>query len=202
MLSGVHSRARQGFSLIELLVTMSLISILMVIAVPAFGKWSADAHVRAAAESLINAIRKTQANGVSQGRTSIFVLTTDTQPSVSSTAVASAPNWVAVLHPTAGYDIQTYDLVLKSTEGTQHGVTITGPAMTCFNSVGRQIAFTPTVTPLSAGQCTLPTADPAVYTVTRTNATRSFKVLAYIGGRVRMCDAAKSLSSSNPDGCP
>ncbi len=196
------ARALGGFSLIELLVTMSLISILMVIAVPAFGKWSADAHVRAAAESLINALRLTQATAVSQGRTSIFALTTDSQPSLSSSAVSPAANWLAVLNPMLGNDVQTPVLVLKSTEGTQHGVTITGPALTCFNSVGRQVALTPTVAPLSAGTCSLPASDPAVYTVTRTSASRSFKVLVYIGGRVRLCDASKTLSSTNPDGCP
>jgi len=29
-----------------------------------------------------------------------------------------------------------------------------------------------------------------------------YHVLVYPGGRVRMCDATKTLSTTNPDGCP
>jgi len=41
-----------------------------------------------------------------------------------------------------------------------------------------------------------------VFQVSRdTGASRYFEVLVYAGGRVRMCDAAKTISSADPDGC-
>ena len=58
MLSPAHHR---GFTLIELLVTIALIAILLLLAVPALGTWSADARVRSTAESLQNALRLAQA---------------------------------------------------------------------------------------------------------------------------------------------
>ena len=33
-------------------------------------------------------------------------------------------------------------------------------------------------------------------------AQRQLKVQVFLGGRVRMCDVAKTLSNDNPDGCP
>lgn len=200
-----HARRRAGgFSIIELMVVVTLIAFLAVLAVPAFGKWTADAHVRAAAESLTNAIRLSQSMAIAKGRTSMFALTTDKSPVYTSAPTANGSNWIAELNPLAGSDetAATLGLLLKSTEGTQHGVSITGPALICFSSVGRQTGLTAAQTSLGT-VCTAGTDDthPTTYTVSKTGATRSFNVLVYLGGRVRMCDAAKTLSSSNPDGC-
>jgi len=191
----------RGFSLIELMVTVSLIAILLVITIPAYGTWTADAHVRAAAESLTNALRLTQAMAVAKGRTSLFALTADAQPSVDSVPAAFAPNWFATLNVLGGSDEtkSSLGLILKSTEGTQHRVTINGPAMVCFNALGRQASLAASANSLATA-CTA--ADPAVFQVSRNSgASRYFKVLVYAGGRVRMCDAAKAISNANPDGC-
>jgi type IV fimbrial biogenesis protein FimT len=194
-------QAAGGFSLIELMVTITLIAILLVMTISAFGTWSADAHVRAAAESLTNAIRLAQATAVAKGRTSLFALTADAHPTVGSTPSANARNWLAMLNVLGGSDETTSSLgmILKSTEGTQHNVTIRGPAMVCFNALGRQTSLIASANSLATA-CTA--ADPVTYQVARnTGASRSFNVLVYAGGRVRMCDAAKSISAANPDGC-
>jgi len=193
-------RAR-GFSLIELMVTVTLIAILLVMTIPAYGTWTADAHVRAAAESLTNAIRLTQATAVAKGRTGLFALTADAQPSVNSTPAGFAQNWFATLNVLGGSDETkaSMGLILKSTEGTQHRVTVSGPALVCFNALGRQTSLAAAANSLSTA-CTA--ADPAVFQVSRdAGASRYFKVLVYAGGRVRMCDAAKAISSADPDGC-
>ncbi len=200
-----HARRRDGgFSIIELMVTLTLISFLLVLGVPAFGKWAADGHVRAAAEALTNAIRLTQSMAVAQGRTGLFALTADTSPVYNSTPSGTGSNWIGEINPLSGSDetAATLPLILKSTEGTQHSVSISGPALICFSSVGRQTSLAATQTSLSTA-CTTGADDthPTTYTVSKTGATRTFNVLVYLGGRVRMCDAAKTLSSSNPDGC-
>ena len=191
----------RGFSVIELVVTVALIAILLAISVPAYGTWTADAHVRAAAESLTNAIRLTQATAVAKGRTSLFALTADAQPSVDSVPAGSAQNWFAALNVLSGSDETkaSQGLILKSTEGTQHRVQISGPAMVCFNALGRQASLAATANSLATA-CTA--ADPVVFQVSRsTGASRAFNVLVSAGGRVRMCDAAKTISNANPDGC-
>ncbi len=193
-------RRSAGFSIIELVVTITLIGILMAMVLPAMGKWTADAHVRAASESLTTAIRLAQSTAVAKGRTSLFALTAATPPVVTSTPAANASNWFAELNVLSGSDETqtTLGMILKSTEGSQHAVTIAdGPALLCFSSVGR-------LTTLASGANSLGTACTAAdtyYTVSSTKATRSFRVYVYAGGRVRMCDAAKTLSATNPDGC-
>jgi type IV fimbrial biogenesis protein FimT len=191
----------RGFSVIELMVTVTLIAILLVMTIPAYGTWTADARVRAVAESLANAIRQSQSTAVAKGRTSLFALTADPHPAVGSVPSANASNWLAALNVLGGSDETraSLGLILQSTEGSQHQVTITGPALVCFNALGRQTSLSASANSLPAS-CTA--ADPAVYQVSRASgASRSFNVLVYAGGRVRMCDAAKAISATNPDGC-
>jgi type IV fimbrial biogenesis protein FimT len=194
-------RGEAGFSLIELMVTLTLIAILLVLTIPAYGTWTADAHVRATAESLTNALRLTQATAVAKGRTSMFALTADAAPTIASVPAANATNWFAMLNVLTGSDETQagLGLVLKSTEASQHNAAIRGPALLCFNALGRQTSLAAADNSLST-DCTV--ADPAIYQVGRGSGTsRSFHVLVYAGGRVRMCDAAKAISTANPDGC-
>jgi type IV fimbrial biogenesis protein FimT len=194
-------RDAAGFSLIELMVTLTLIGILLVMTIPAYGTWTADAHVRATAESLTNALRLAQSTAVAKGRTSLFALTADATPTIHSVPATDAPNWFAMLNVLSGSDETQagLGLILKSTEATQHHAAVAGPALLCFNALGRQTSLTTADDSLSTA-CTA--ADPAVYQVGRgSGASRTFQVLVYAGGRVRMCDAAKTISSANPDGC-
>ena len=46
------------------------------------------------------------------------------------------------------------------------------------------------------------TAAAATYDITIPNADRPLRVLVALGGQVRLCDPAKTLSNTNPDGCP
>lgn len=202
MLTQRSPRRAAGFTLVELMVTIALIAILLVMVVPGFGTWNADARTRSVAESLTNAIRQTQSAAVAQGRTSLFALTADAAPVVTSLPAQNASNWMGVLNHLGGSD-ETATLLIKSTEAGTNKVTITGPAMICFNSLGRETTIAPANNDL-ATQCTAvdpTTAAPYTYKVSRTAASRSYNILVYAGGRVRMCDAAKTLSSTNPDGC-
>ena len=200
MLTRPPRRQSAGFSLVELMITVALMAILLVMVVPAFGTWNADARTRSVAESLTNAIRQTQSAAVANGRTSLFALTADATPAVASTPSGTGPNWIAELNVLSGSDETQagLGLILKSTEGTANKVAVTGPALICFNALGRQSTIASGSTNLATA-CT--STDPATYKVSRTSASRYFNVLVYAGGRVRMCDAAKTLSSTNPDGC-
>lgn len=193
-------RRGAGFTLVELVITIALIAILLVMTLPSIGKWNADSHVRAASESLTAAIRLAQATAVAKGRTSLFAMTAAVPPVVTSTPAAAGPNWFAELNVLSGSDETqtTLGTILTSTEGTRHAVTISnGPSVLCFSATGRQTTLAAAKTNLA----TACTAGDTYYQVSRTGASRSYRVYVYTGGRVRMCDAAKTLSATNPDGC-
>lgn len=192
-----------GFTLIELMVTIAIIAFLMLAAVPAIGTWLVDASIRNTAEDLLSAVRLAQSTAISRGRTTVLALTRAT-PEWDATPAANGSNWYVRTLPLSGSDEESGpdDLIRATSVGTQNGVTITGPALLCFNSQGRQATRTADDTGMGA-ECTAPTddvSDPTEYQLTRSNG-RSLLVRVYLGGRVRLCDPAKTLSDTAPDGC-
>lgn len=196
-----------GFTLIELMITIALLALLMLLAVPAFSAWISDAKVRNAAEGLQTALRQAQATAIARNRTTAFALTSAT-PALNAAPAANASNWYAQILPLSGSDESSTtatNYVQGSKVATQNGVSITGPALVCFSALGKQLTLSATATGLSTA-CTAPSDDTGVpatgYTLSRNGAQRRLKVLVYLGGRVLMCDSAKTLSNDNPDGCP
>lgn len=201
MLKRLHQprAGRSGFTLIELLVTLTILGVTLAMAVPAVGTWINDSRVRSTAEALQNALRLAQGTAVQRSRVTVFALTA-AQPSWNAVPAANARNWfIRVLPmPTSDETASANDLIQSSSVGTESGVTITGPALLCFNTLGQQTTRSNTVTGMTVG-CAAD--DAATYTVARAGASRSLDVRVNLGGRVRMCDPAKTLSTTNPDGC-
>jgi type IV fimbrial biogenesis protein FimT len=211
----------RGFSLIELMVVVALIGILMALGVPAIGSWMADARLRATAESLTNQLRLAQSAAVTRNRVSMLVLTNATTPAYNATPVANGTSWMVLVDPlgseawAAASSTDAGSMISSSSEARQHGVTVSGPSVVCFNSLGQQTTNLTTALPTAGTVCATPGTDDTAaassvqsaskitsYELTRTGAKRTFRVLVYAGGRVRMCDALKTLSTTNPDGCP
>jgi len=194
----VDRKQATGFSLIELLVVLVIMAIMMGMVGPAMTAWIANAKVRGIAESLEADLRLTQVEAMRRNRQAVLALTATT-PSLTATPADNGSNWfVRALPLVTTETVSTTEHYIHGTsEGSKAGVSITGPAVLCMNSMGRQ------VTNASTGMGSTCTAsDPATYTVTKAGADRSLKVLVYLGGQVRLCDASKTLSSSHPDGCP
>lgn len=204
LLRPMRRHRKAGFTLIELMITIAVLALLLLLAVPAFSKWIADASVRSVAESLQNSLRLAQATAVSRSRTTMFALT-GVAPAWNATASKTGSNWYSVVLPLSESDetASSGSYLQGSSVGTQNGVSITGPAQVCFNALGRQAAKSATYSSLSVSCTDVPTddtTDPTEYIVSRTNA-RTLVVRVYLGGRVRMCDSMKTLSNTDPDGC-
>jgi type IV fimbrial biogenesis protein FimT len=187
---------RRGFSLIELMVTLTLLALLLSAAIPSFGNWIANARVRTVAEEIQNGIRLAQSEAVRRNRQTVFALT-NAAPALAATPVEDGSNWFVRALPLAstGESADQTFYVQGGTFAQQGGVTIDGPALICFNSVGRQVANAST----GLGEDCAP-ADPTVYDITRTGGDRTLRVEVFLGGRVRMCDMARSIATA-PDGC-
>ena len=67
-------KRRHGFTLVELMVTISLLAILLALAAPSFSTWIRNAQVRTVSDSLQNGIRLAQAEAIRRHRQVVFFL--------------------------------------------------------------------------------------------------------------------------------
>jgi type IV fimbrial biogenesis protein FimT len=196
----LSSRLAGGFSLVELMVTVAVFAMLATLAAPSLGTWAANSRVRSAAESLQNGLRLAQGEATRRSRLTAFVLT-DATPSLTAGPATSGGSWFVRTLPSLGMsDATDEDFVESDNYAQQAGVTISGPAALCFNALGRPVSRE---NPGIEAQCSSPaSADrPHVYNIESSNSDRPLRVQVHLGGRIRMCDPARLLSSGAPDGC-
>ncbi|KQX30261.1 GspH/FimT family pseudopilin [Variovorax sp. Root434] len=190
----------RGFTLIELAVTLAVMAVLMALAMPAVFAWIANTRVRTVSDVLQNGLRQAQAEAVRRSRTAVFSLTNDTAPKTSLTATANGSNWSINFVASSTLDtagIATFvEAGVLTVAGA--GVNISGPAAICFSPLGRLSANSSTG--VTGATCSL--SSTPTYNITMTSADRPLRVVVNLGGQVHMCDPAKTLSSSTPDGCP
>lgn len=191
-------RRSHGFSLIELMVIVVILGILSAIGMPAMNTWIANSRVRSTAEQLQNDLRFAQAEARARSRRVALVLT-NAAPAVGAAPAANGKRWYVQTLPLANSDEVAGTLLRSSVVAAQGGVTITASAAICFNSAGRLIndVFSGTTSCTMAAS----SASPVEFTVQRTSGDRPLRVQVGLGGQVRLCDPAKTLSSDNPDGC-
>jgi len=192
MMTRAHST---GFSLIELMVAITILGLLIMFGASSYSTWIANTRIRNAAESIQNGLRLARTQAIQRARPVRFELgsaaadwtvcvTAATTPSTCTGAtetiqVQSAGDGVTGVRvggsKDAGVDATT-DVSANSAAGA--GVT--------FSALGRAVAGTSPLTKIDAS-------------TTRTD-TRRLVMLIASGGSVRMCDPSLSLSVS-PQGC-
>ena len=94
-------RARRGFTLVELMVTIALLAILMSLAAPSLGVWIRNAQVRTVAEALQNGIRLAQGQALARNRRVVFFLSND-EPGLGASGTGNGSNWVVRWIPMPG----------------------------------------------------------------------------------------------------
>lgn len=191
-------QAASGFTLIELMVTIALLSLLMSLALPSFNRWIRNTQVRTVAEALQNGVRVAQAEAVRRNRQVVFSFT-NAQPALGAAAVANGKSWsiqtVAQFSDTAGEFIQG-----GAFADVASGVLISGgPVAICFNSNGRLVAKdSDTKTGVPGATCDI---NGVKYDVSTSGSDRALRVTVAFRGQVRLCDPKRALSDF-PDGCP
>jgi type IV fimbrial biogenesis protein FimT len=207
-------RPLRGFTVIELVVTLVVTALLTNMVINSMATWMNSARIRTAADEIQSGLRQAQAEAVKQNRPVAFVLTTSkawgtTMPA----AAASGSYWYTATVPwltytAAGVNNAQTLVAAGEISPDMSQVTITGASSICFNPYGRVSGnYTiPTGAVTSSGAAATVSCGVAstTYVVTASNGdtTHNLDVTVNSGGQIRMCNPAKTLSTSNPDGCP
>jgi type IV fimbrial biogenesis protein FimT len=190
---------RRGFTLVELMVTVTLMVLLMGLAAPSFRLWLANAKVRTVSDALQNGLRLAQTTAVQRSRQVVFLLTNNDACTTGTAAAANGVNWnIRTVPLVAGESVAVVQCGVLSDVAS--GVTIIGPAAVCFNSMGRQTANNSTG--VAGGTCTLAASGVSTYNISTPAGNRPLRVLVALGGQSRQCDPARVQTSTDPEGCP
>lgn len=184
-----HGKA-SGFSIIELMVAVSILGIVMAIGIPSLSDWIRRGSVTSMAESIQNGLRLSFGEAVKQNAPVQFILTdSDVSSATVTSAVAkdNGNNWMSRVldrstFPTAisvlpsGYLAGGSSRELSGSSGSS-GLSVEGPASVIFNGAGRIVDTDGAL--LSTYQ---------VYRISRTDVDKALCVFVTPGAGVKMCD--------------
>ena len=202
-----------GVTLIELIVGITIISVLLMLAIPSYRTWIQHQQVRTAAESILNGLRLARNAAVSNNSTARFVLCdannkTTTWEVLAASATAPAPTAsVACAGASPGSNAAAGDIRVQersAKEGTKLVqaivVTNTGATMATFNSLGRLVNLNPVDNSLPITQIFVCTALDASCN-NADDSDRPLHINVQTGGDARMCDPSPLLATNDPRHC-
>lgn len=184
---------QRGATLLELMVTVTIVGIVGAIGIPQMGQWIRNSSVNSAAEILQNGLRQAEAEAIRRNLRVEFLLTNE-KPSSSNirslSATINGKNWairaldglVPLSDQNAAY---VSAFLLKD---VSPDINVEGPASVLFSGSGRVLD--------SKG---VAVASHQVYRITRTSSDKALCVFVTPGGGVKLCNPA--LAAGEPFAC-
>lgn len=169
-----------GFTLIELMISITLFAILVLLAIPMYSEFTANAQIRNAAESLMNGARLAQSTAISLNTPARMVFITNVGYEVHG------------IDPINGNDMTLQ--VYQFQEGAKRAQIVPDPpgtATVTFNGLGR-------IAPNADASATM---DQFVVTNPSFSTSRELHVLINRQGYgIKVCDPA--IANTEPQHCP
>ena len=172
--------AQYGFSMVELLIGITIVSILVVAGLPSYTAWIQNTQIRNATESVLNGLQLARNEAVRQNLNVQLVLGTQ-----SSWTISLASDGTQI--QTRNYGAGSKNVTVTKTPSTATTIT--------FNSLGRVTTNADATAPITQLDFTVPT------TILAATAVRELRILVASGGNVRMCDPDSAITSSDPRYC-
>lgn len=172
-----------GFTLVELMVTVTLVIILATLGIPSFQTWIQNTKIRTAAESIQNGLQKARAEAVKRNTPVQFVLDGSNSAWTVScvTAALCADLLDGVVEARSANDGSSTKIVVSTTPAISDTVV--------FNSLGGVSKAPVPFTQIDIDNSALSTGN------------RPLRVTLGVGGNTRMCDPYSGLSATDPRKC-
>lgn len=206
-MTGRRSPARpNGFTLVEMIVVVAIMALLAALATPSMLGWVRNNKIRTVSDSLQNALRQAQTEATRRNRQVVFSLTDNSPTTNTYTTKVNGSNWAISTVVPADSDTTAALVEGGILLNVGSNVAITGPKTAsntatalCFSSIGRLVK-NDTPGPTSA-KCSAEAVQYDIAMSDTKTGDRPLRVTVSVGGQVRMCDPARTLSATQPDGC-
>lgn len=183
-----------GFTLIELMITITIVSILTLFAMPSYKTWIANSRVRTTTEAIQNGLMLAKAQALSRNAKVQFVLT-NTSPVVSQ--VNNVPNtapegtvsgWMVRVYQATTYNPADFIQGRSVAEGGVNTTTTVSPWTSAFvfNGVGGVFTGSPLAIPANTE-----------INVSGTGSDRPLRIKISKGGAIRMCDPNTAVATTS-----
>lgn len=184
-----------GFTMVELMVSMSVFAILAALAIPSFQVFMAENRAKGKAIELAAAIKSAQAEASRRNRQVVFTLTSSPNAVASIAGSVNGNSWASVVLPLSGSSDVTTPTVVNVggfTENTSDVVMTGSSAGICFLPDGSIKANTSTG--ITTGNCTV-SASGASVLVTPSKGQKIWQVLVSPFGKVSSCMGTKDSAN-------
>lgn len=179
------SGAIRGFTLIELMVTVTIFGILLALAMPSYSQWIANTRARTTTEAIQNGLMLAKAEAVQRNVKVQFVLTSGTPIAANASSITASTTgtaWMARIYQSGGtYTSADFIQGRSSAEGSTNTTVSAGQSTFVFTGVG--------------GLFPIPSATVNI-NVTGTGVSRPLRITIAPGGAVRMCDPGLSIATT------
>lgn len=203
-----------GMTMIELMISITILAVLLGIGVPSFRNWMVNIRVRSVAESVVNGIQIARAEAVRRNTPVRFQLTSaiDNSCTVNTTGPAWVVNLTLTTSPqglcatapsdtVAPYIVQTStnfsNISTVTVAGANSGGAFTGTM--AFDGLGRLTTVTNAA--VDKAKQTIAFTSSAGTCVAAGGNVRCLSVVVQPAGQVRLCDPAQT-NASDPMSCP
>jgi type IV fimbrial biogenesis protein FimT len=187
----IMSAPFRGFTLVEMMVTVSVLAVLLAVGMPVFSEYMASTRVRSVAENFYSGIQKARAEAIRSNEPVQFLLTDDIPTNANSGALAltsNGKNWaIRVPGRVAGSQLIESKLVA---EGGATAVVVSAGGVTTltFNGLGALTA--------PAAAVVVSFTHPMNPACSLGLAVRCVNVLISLGGQSRLCEPGRSAVDS------